>query len=254
MARALRHTFRCLIPGAHRPGERLALDAADAHHLIRVVRRRVGEGLEVSDGAGGLWAATLVAQDPALVEIGEPLAVSPPAPVRLVIGLLDSQRLDMVVEKATELGVGECVIALTERVHRRPAADAWTRRLARLERVATAAAGQTGAARIMPVRGLVPFERIVTDTITPTGVLIDPRGTDSVRPALRAAAAGSGTVGSLTVAVGPEAGFSPDEVTAARNAGWPICPLGPQILRAETAALSTLTLALAALGRFGEDA
>lgn len=252
MARELRHTFRYLIPGEHRTGERLTLPSADAHHLTRVVRRKAGETIEVGDGAGRLWRAIIVDRERATIELTQPIAADPPAPVRLVVGLLDSQRLDMVVEKAAELAVHECIIVLTERVQRRPAASEWSRRAERLDRIAHAAARQSGSATIMAVRGLVPFAQIVAETDASTATLIDPRGTDPVHARLHAAARGRKPSELVTVAVGPEAGFAPGEVTAAHAAGWGVCPLGSQVLRAETAAMSATTLALAALGRFGE--
>jgi 16S rRNA (uracil1498-N3)-methyltransferase len=251
MSPPLRHTFRYVVACVVSSGEEVALAPDDAHHMARVVRRSPGDRVEVIDAAGGLWDARVVSLDPAVVCVGDPREVPPPAPVRLCIGLLDSGRLDLVAEKATELGVRECVVMETSRLRRRPDAAAWSRRAARIERVVAAAARQCGRARLMPVRGLVPFAAIVAETPAGTGFLIDPRGDAPLVGAMRPPGDGAAPV---TVAVGPEAGFAPDEVAAARAAGWHICTLGVEVLRAETAAIASATLALAAVGHLGAGA
>lgn len=246
----MRHTFRYLVPGSPAPGDRVALDRDDAHHLRRVVRRGAGDEVELADGAGGLWSATVVAADAegVVVQVGERRTAPDLAPVRLAVGLLDSARLDMVAEKAAELGVAELVVVTTERVRRTPAADAWERRRARLERVVAAAARQCGRARLMAVRGLVPFAAIVVETPAAMGIVVDPAGEAPPGRALARAGAGDGP---LTVLVGPEAGLSRDEVAAAAAAGWAVCGMGDAVLRAETAAIAAATLACASTGHLG---
>lgn len=251
MTRPLRHTFRYVVAGELSPGQEVALTADDAHHLVRVVRRGVGDIVELIDAAGGLWEARVVALDPARARAEARRDAPAAAPVRLCVGHLDSGRLDLVAEKATELGVGELVVAATSRLRRRPDSGAWTRRAARLDRVVAAAARQCGRAGLMPVRGLVPFEVIVADTPAGTGFLIDPRGDAPLAGALRPPREGEPPV---TVAVGPEAGFTLDEVDGARSAGWCVCTLGPHILRAETAAIAAATLAVVAVGHLGAEA
>jgi 16S rRNA (uracil1498-N3)-methyltransferase len=241
------HVFRYPLSRSPARGDLVELAPEDGHHLARVVRRRAGDRVQLFDGSGRLWDAEVVRVDRAVVvRVGSEREAPPDAPVRLCLGLLDSARLDLVVEKATELGVGECTVFAGAR-GRRAADDAvFARRRERLERVVSAACRQCGRARFMPVRGLVPFASIVADTAAGKGFLIDPRGDLPLTTALRGA---SGADGSLVLAIGPEAGFAADEVAAARAAGWHICTLGPNILRAETAAIAAATLACAALGQ-----
>lgn len=243
------HTFRYLVEDARAgTGATVALAEEDGRHLTRVVRRGPGDALEVFDGEGGLWEAEVVAVGArVLVRVGSPRAAPPELPVRLCIGLLDSARLDLVVEKAVELGVAEVVVASTARVRRPPDVRAWERRNARLRRLVVGASRQCGRPRLMPVLGLVPFAAIVAETAAGTGYVVDPRADE----ALVAAAAAPPPGAALTVAVGPEAGFDPDEVDAACAAGWRACGLGPHVLRAETAALAAVTIAGAAAGGFG---
>lgn len=245
----MKHTFRYLAPGPLAEGERVALAPDDARHCMRVVRRGVGDTVELIDGDGGLWAATVTAVDTGVdVLVGARRPAPELAPVVLGVGLLDSARLDMVVEKATELGVRECVVVLSERVRRVPEEAAWRRRSARLDRVVEAAARQSGRGRLMRVRGLVRFGDIVADTATGTGFLIDPGGDIPLGAELRAV---NRPERPLTLLVGPEAGFAPHEVRQAEAAGWTICTLGASVLRAETAALGATALACDAAGHLG---
>lgn len=249
----MRHTFRYLVAAPPEPGARVALGPDDAHHCRRVVRRGVGDEVELIDGAGGCWAATVVeaSGERVVVEAGAPRPVPELAPVRLAVGLLDSARLDMVVEKAAELGVRELAVVGTARVRRTPADRAWERRLERLERIVASAVRQSGRGRLTAVRGLVPFAAIVAETPAAMGILIDPAGTDPFAGALARAAARAGGPEPLTVLVGPEAGFAREEVAAAADAGWAVCGMGPAVLRAETAAIAAAALAATATGHLG---
>lgn len=247
----MRHTFRYLVAAAPRAGDEIELSPADSHHLSRVVRRRVGDGVELIDGAGGRWEAVVIATgERARVRVRE--AVGPPAaspPVHLHLGVIDAGRLDLVVEKAAELGAAEVVVMVTERARRAPDAAAWERRRERLARVAASAARQSGQARLPGLRGLVPFGDVLSEIPVGEGYLIDPRGDVPLSTALAAAEAASGR---RRLLVGPEAGFSEGEVAAARGAGLTVCGLGRAVLRAETAALVSLSLAMGAVGALGE--
>ena len=99
----------------------------------------------------------------------------------LYLGLTDWARVDLVVEKAAELGVREVALIASERAGRLPAPDAWARRRERLLRVAVAAARQSGQAWLPRLRGLVPFGDALGEIPTGEGCLIDPRGDAAIR-------------------------------------------------------------------------
>lgn len=240
----MRHTFRYLVDPAPAPGAEVTLPAADSHHLARVVRRGPGDGVELIDPQGRRWAAVVTdAGPPAVLRVaeGEPL---PPeaARVSLHLGLAEWGRLDTAVEKAVELGAGAVTLFTSERAGRVPDAAAWERRRLRLERVAEAAARQSGRSPLGRVQGLVPFAHVITAIPAGEGYLIDPRGDAPLLPTLRV----MGPDARIAVVVGPQAGFSEGEVALARAAGLPVCTLGPTILRAETAAIAAVAIATAA--------
>lgn len=245
----MKHTFRYVIAERPEPGQRVELSANDTHHLARVVRRRAGDPVELIDGSGRIWPATVVGVGHlAVVEVGEPRRAIPPATVTLYQGLCEWGRLDVVVEKAAELGIPRIVIHESARAKRVPEPDTWRRRRGRFARVAESAARQAGQGYLPRVDGLVPLERVLDEVPAGEGYLIDPRGERSLATALRDADASS----RVSLLVGPDTGFATAEVEAAEAAGWCVCSLGPATLRAETAALIALGVALEATGRFEE--
>jgi 16S rRNA (uracil1498-N3)-methyltransferase len=244
------HTFRYLVTVPPEPGATVLLSQADTHHLVRVVRRRPGDDLELIDGTGRLWPAVLVAEGPpAAVVVAEPRPAPPSAPVTLYQGLAEWGRLDVLVEKAAELGLARVAFFSSGRVRRLPDADAWRRRRGRLLRVAEAGARQAGRGGLPRIDGLLALDDVLAEVAADGGYLLDPGGAVPLGAALDAA----GRASHVALVIGPEAGFSPDELRAAGDAGLVTATLGPAVLRAETAALVALSLALAAVGRFGGD-
>ncbi len=239
----MRHTFRYVVDGDLADGAEVALSAGDSHHLGRVVRRRPGDDVGLIDADGAIWSAVVVGTGPPAVVrvVGEGARPADAATVTLYQGLAEWGRLDTVVEKAVELGVSEVVLFTSSRARRVPDAASWARRRERLARVAEAAARQSGRAPVPGVRGLVPFDLVPGEIPDGEGFLIDPRGDATLPAALRARAPRARTA----LVVGPDAGFSPEEVDGARAEGLAICRLGATVLRAETAAIAAVTLAAA---------
>lgn len=237
----MRHVFRYAVAEDPGSGAEIALAPTDAHHLARVVRRAAGDPVELIGPDGRIWPAVVVDAGPAATvrATGEPRAAAPPR-VALFQGLAEWNRIDLVVEKAVELGVGPVTLFASERTRRVPDEAAWARRRERLDRVATAAARQAGTAGVGPVRGLLAFDAVVAGIPAGEGFLIDPRGELTLTTAV---ADGGGVRASLVV--GPDAGFSGAEVARARDAGLAVCRLGPTILRAETAAVVAMAIASA---------
>jgi 16S rRNA (uracil1498-N3)-methyltransferase len=234
----VRHVFRYAIEGPAQAGRVAELSAADGRHLTRVVRRDIGDVVEIVDGDGRIWPATVAdAGPPVRVRVGEAPRPAPPAPpIDLFVGVAARGRLDMVVEKATELGVRSVTLVSFER-SRRGGPDPAGRR-ERLERVVDAAVRQSGQARRPDIRGLVPFPDVIGAIPIGTGFLVDAAGTRGLGDALRAVGPSS-----AAIVVGPEAGLAPSEVEAASAAGVRVCRLSTATLRAETAALAAAAVA-----------
>jgi 16S rRNA (uracil1498-N3)-methyltransferase len=243
---AVSHTFRYLVPSTPTPGMRVVLSGSDAHHLLRVVRRRRGDAVEVIDPAGGVWPAVVGETDPeAVLEIGSaPLRRLARAPVTLFLGLCEWGRLDVAVEKCTELGIPRLVIYAGQRSQRVPASDAWRRRRERLVRVTESAARQSGQGALPEIDGVWSFDHVCATLTQQPSVVLDPSG----RASLGRHLAGHPPAHRLALVIGPDSGLDDDELASARAAGAAVCHLGDTTLRAETAAIVAASIALAAIG------
>ena len=163
----MRHVFRYVVEDEPRAGEAVVLAESESHHLARVVRRRAGDEVEVIAPSGDLWPCRVVDPGPpAVLEVaGAPRPGPTVPPVHLRVGLCDASRLDLVAEKAAELGVLSLAVMVTARARRVPDARAWSRRAERMARVAEAAARQSGRGTWPAPGALVPFDHVLNETL-----------------------------------------------------------------------------------------
>jgi len=226
------------------PGSDVALSHDEAHHVLRVLRLRAGEPLSVFDGKGREWEGTIVRAESGevVVRLEEEMtdAVEPALPVTLVQGLSRPERLEWVLEKATEVGVRAIALAACARSEGPVPSPA---RLARWRRVLLESCKQSGRRRIPDLFG--PLS--VGDAAalgTGTRIVLVP-GAPSLTDVVR------GRPEALALAVGPEGGFSEEEVDGLKVAGWSAASLGPRILRTETAGPVAAALVLHRWGDLG---
>ncbi len=187
------------------------------------------------------------------LRIGPPLPTLPPSPVRLTLiqGRAKGGRLDLAIEKGTELGAAAFVVFEARRTVGRAVGDSLegqaTGREARWRRLAVAASEQCGRLRPPSIVAAGSLEEAL-GAAGPfdLAVVFDPGAQGSGLKKLLAARAGK--VGAAAALVGPEGGLAERELEAARDAGFAPVALGPRILRSETAGLTALTLLQYALG------
>lgn len=246
----MRHVFRYVVEDEPRAGEAVVLAGPESHHLARVVRRRAGDEVEVIAPSGDLWPCRVVDPGPpAVLEVaGAPRPAPVVPPVHLRVGLCEAGRLDLVAEKAAELGVLSLEVVVTARARRVPDARAWSRRAERMARVAEAAARQSGRGAWPAPGALVPFDHVLNETVPEQGIILDPRAAAPLAEVLRARPAAA----PVTILVGSDTGFDDAEVQAASTRGLAPATLGPGMLRTETAAIAAAALATA--GRQGDGA
>ncbi len=214
-------------------GAVVPLAVGDERHLRTVLRLRDGAVLSLTDGAGAVADAVLAADG---AEATRWRTVAAPPAVTVHPAVSKGGKLDLVVEKATELGVRRIAPVLCERSERRWDAAQLAARRDRWRVIARAALAQSRGAWLPDVAVPLPLPDVLDDG--PPGLLLHPGG-GTVDWAATVAA---------RVAVGPEGGFTDDEVTLARDAGWWVGGLGPRVLRTETAAVVVASLAVAARG------
>jgi 16S rRNA (uracil1498-N3)-methyltransferase len=223
-------------------GARVEPAPDQARYLTQVMRLKLGEALLLFNGRDGEWRATLAEAGKkscvlALEARTREQAATPD--LELVVALVKRNRLETIVEKAAELGCRRVRLAITRRT------NADHTNVARLQAIATEAAEQTGRLDVPDVVAPEKLERMLDGWDASRRLMFCDEGGD-VPPALQAL---KGSAGPWAVLVGPEGGFDEPERERLRGQSFVTAVgLGPRILRADTAAISALTLWQAAAG------
>jgi 16S rRNA (uracil1498-N3)-methyltransferase len=227
-------------------GSRATLAGSAASHVARVLRLGAGDSLTLFDGKGGEHSARIEAlgRDTVTVTVLGANAIERESPLSLTLaqGISRGERMDWVVQKATELGVTRIVPLLTLRSVVRLDAGQARKKTEHWQAVAVAACEQCGRNRLPVVQDPEELRPFLAE-LPPgtTGLLLSPAG--EVRlPDLPVKTA------AITVLIGPEGGLAPEEQQAAISAGFTPARLGPRVLRTETAAVAALAVIQARLG------
>ncbi len=220
-------------------GGRVTLTGSAARHLTRVLRLRPGQALTLFNGGGGEYAATIEAVhgEKIAVAVGEAQAIERESPLSLTLaqGVSRGERMDLVVQKATELGASSIVPLLTERSVVRFSAPQAARKLEHWRAIAIAACEQSGRNRLPKVLSLLPLADFLGQAGSGSRLLLSPTGSIRIQDV-------PSPISSVTVLIGPEGGLADAEQSAALAAGFTAVRLGPRILRTETAAIAALTV------------
>jgi 16S rRNA (uracil1498-N3)-methyltransferase len=231
------------------PGARVRLPEHSAHHAREVLRLRSGAAVRVFDGDGREYEATLdrVSRQGVELRLGSAVAPRSESPLRLVLALspLKGDRMELVIQKATELGVSEVWPVVTARTDAAARPALHGSRSERWEKVASGAAEQCG-------RAVVPR---VLPTLTFDGLLAEPFEGERLvlleTPGQRPLAAIPEPSRAVLVLVGPAGGWEPSEVGRLEGAGFHAVGLGPRVLRSETAAVAAVVMAQTLWGDLG---
>jgi 16S rRNA (uracil1498-N3)-methyltransferase len=232
---------RVFIDAPLEPGTRVTLEGNAASHLTRVLRLRVGASLALFNGQGGEYSASIdkAHGGTVIVAVGghTPMERESPLELTLAQGVSRGERMDLVVQKATELGVSRLVPLLTERGVVRLDAQQAQRKLNHWRAIAVAACEQCGRNRLPQLAAPAALSDFLrgADAAGHTHLLLSPNATATLTDLARPAAG-------VTVLIGPEGGLADEEVQAAIAAGFTAVRLGPRVLRTETAAIAALAL------------
>jgi len=218
----------------------VTLTGDEAKHLRSVLRLKVGDEVFVFNGEGREVKCTVAQMrrdEVELDQLEEIQPTHPESPLSLTLGvaLLKGEKFDLVVQKATELGVTSIVPVITQHadIHLRDTSDA-DKRVTRWRRIAMEAAKQCGRARVPSITMPDSFETVIQECTADLRVLFSERGGEVLF---------SGeSVKSVVAVVGSEGGWSDEELATSKETGWRIVTLGGRILRAETAAIAVSVL------------
>ena len=225
-------------------GQEVALTEELANHLTRVLRLRSGDSVQLFNGDGREYRATLTSLERkrTLARIEGEVSPLSESPLRLTLaqGLCRGEKMDLVLQKATELGVHAIQPLATERTEVRLDAEREARRVAHWRQVIASACEQSGRAILSTLAAPLSLPNWLVQlgaaapAVNPQSMrlMLDPEGDASLRDLTAACEA--------ILAVGPEGGFSDNEATLLQRMGFVRLRLGPRVLRTETAGLAAI--------------
>lgn len=232
---------------------RVYITGPDVNHIVRVLRLGAGDGITVLDGRGMAYEAVIerTGREEVVCAIKKeyPAEGTPPLRITLVQGIPKGDKMDLVIQKGTELGVSRVIPLICRRAVVKLEGDKSERRKERWQRIALEAAKQCRRPDVPEVSEPAGWDRVLAD-LPPEAMAIIPWEEESIK-SLKSVLQENDKREEIFVFIGPEGGFTPAEVERAREAGVRPVTLGPRILRTETAGLAVLTMILYQWGDLG---
>lgn len=240
---------RFMIKAALAPGEEIAFPDSEAQHAARVLRLRAGDAAEISDGEGHIFSAemTHVSREGVQARLLDRLPDrEAPLDLTLYMGYPKAEKLELIVQKLTELGVRRIVPVVMARSVARPDARDAAKKRERYERIALEATKQCGRGRVCEVTEPMSWRAALEDMKARSLMLVPWEEAQGVRlgdvhdacPEMR----------DIGLLIGPEGGISEEEIADVQALGAQSVTLGPRILRAETAAMASAAVVMALWG------
>lgn len=208
------------------------------HHSIRVVRARVGEEVELFDRSGNAARGVVesIEKDRAVIAARDPLpSRESPLAIHLAMAVIQLEKFELVLQKATELGVKTIIPLVSDRVELRP--ERYSGRMERWNKIVFEAVKQCGRALVPAIEPPATFDEVLARS--GTKILFDADAQGEVLSGLQ----------DVTILIGPEGGWSEEELSRARDRKVLSQRLGPRRLRAETAAITAVAVVAS---RFGD--
>lgn len=234
--------IRIFVPDlqAHSDDGTVALPEQASAHVSRVLRMRTGDAVTVFDGRGGEYAAEIVtiAKKEVTLRLGahSPTERESPLAVTLIQGLARGDKMDYIIQKATELGVARIIPVATARGIVQLDDDRGDRKWQHWRAVAASACEQCGRNRLPEIVPPCSLEQLwQSHTLPSLRLLLSPHARTGIASALIPRPT------ELAVLIGPEGGLDPEEESRAVAVGFRQTTLGPRVLRTETAGLAVLT-------------
>lgn len=217
-------------------GSRAFLTGDHARHLAQVLRAKSGQEFEIATG-GEVHRGKIVsvAADRVEFELGETLREAARAEITVAISIFKFDRMEWAIEKSAELGVARVFPVISARTEKH-LAQAAQKRAERWRRIAKQAAEQSRQASVTEILDPLRFSELLRDQTGVRIVLSEAETSVGLKNALPL------NTPSLTLAFGPEGGWTEDELASFTQAGWTSASLGPKILRAETAVIAAVAV------------
>jgi 16S rRNA (uracil1498-N3)-methyltransferase len=240
---------RIYLPASDMAGANITITDEKSHYLISVLRCHKGDELIIFDGKGDCFKTRIVKVDKreVITEVIEKFTCDMESPLNIILvqGLIKGEKMDMIVQKTTELGVKKIIPVITKRSQLRE-----TKKVTRWRKIAEEAARQCGRSIVTDVQESIRFDDLFQNVPEKKSGLIfyeEAKGTLSETVGILKTKRGEWG-GEIYIVIGPEGGFTKEEITLAHNNGLLITCIGKRILRAETAAISAVALIQFLLG------
>jgi len=241
-------TVRIYVESALATGAELVLDRQNAHYLSRVLRQRNGDEISMFNGDGNDYRAALTVDGKAVratILDCQPNPTESPLHVTLVQGLAKGAKLDLVVQKATELGVAAIAPVSNDRSVLRVSDEKSAQKLAHWKKIAASACAQCNRSRLPEIQAPQSFANwLLENSGDATTLLLQPGSGTSLMQLPQPS-------GPLALVVGPEGGFSQSESELALQHGAIAASCGPRVLRTETAGFAAIAILQARFGDIG---
>ncbi len=218
--------------------EPIALPSPVVRHIVQVLRLKVGAIIQVFDGKGGEYEATLtyVAKREAMMQLGERIENSAESPLKMTLlqGVSRGERMDYALQKAVEMGVNHIIPVETQRCNVNLSQGRDAKRWAHWEGVIISACEQSGRANLPVLSPIMDLQTAISICNSALFLVLDPlaeRGWQGLE-----------APESVAVLIGPEGGLDDKEIEIACEAGFERIRFGPRILRTETASVAALAV------------
>lgn len=226
-------------------GERIYIEGSDVNHMKNVLRMRPGEAVAISDGDNLKYRCVVEGYEEgrAVLAIQQRMPVDTELPCRITLfqGLPKQDKMELIVQKAVELGASQVVPVATRRSVVKLDEKKAAKKLQRWQQIAESAAKQAGRGYIPQVSSVLSYQEAL-EKAGELDVLLIPyelaEGMEEARKVVASIAQGQ----SVGIIIGPEGGFEKEEVDAAIHQGAKAITLGRRILRTETAGLAILSI------------
>ena len=222
-------------------GEHALLSDEDAYHLVKVMRARKGEEIEiVNDGVA--YEAKIKEVKPLVIQVLGRIKEKRELPndIILICALIKGDKLDFVLQKATELGVKEIVLLSSERTIVKARDFDNSKKLERYHKILREAAMQSHRNIIPELYRLITFDQL--KAVSADKKIMAYEGEAGDTKSFWTSIKSIGSHDRIALLIGPEGGFAPKEVTKAKSCGYDIVSLGNRVLRAETASIYALSV------------
>ena len=229
-------------------GSSIQLEEGAARHLTSALRMKAGQDIILFDGRGGEYSAQLseVKKGKAAVTVGAFSDISRESPlsIQLAIGISRGERMDWIVQKATELGVTDIIPLFTERCEVKLSGERLEKKTRHWQQVAISACEQCQRNTVPTVRGALSAEQYLAESIDGLKLVLHHR----TEKRLAEMTLPNNNVALL---VGPEGGLSDREIDIALHSGFSPLAVGPRVLRTETAPLAAISIIQSLWGDMG---